>query len=272
MPPNGGILVFGRDKMEVFIPTLGRPDRQETWKNLPPSIRERTRLLVGWEEARAYHKYPCLILPPGVVGIGRVRQYAIDFAKDKVVMLDDDLKFATRRRDDPTKFEDAAPDRVEAMYVAIFNALDVYAHVSVSTREGGNRCIEDYVWDTRLLRVLAYRADVLRNEGISFNRIPVMEDFDVTLQLLRKGYSNVSINWMVQDQLGSNLAGGCSTYRTLAVQRKAALELQALHPDFVTVVTKQTKTAWQGQERTDVRIQWKKARDSYKGTPTVLDT
>jgi hypothetical protein len=272
MPPNGGILVFGRDKMEVFIPTLGRPTRQETWKNLPPSVQERTKLLINADDDVAYGFYPRIVLPSDCRGIGKVRQWVVENAGPKVVMLDDDLRFAIRRNDDPTKFRDATSEQVATMFKSISAALDVYAHVSVSTREGGNRCIEDYVWDTRLLRVLAYRTDVLRNEDISFDRIPVMEDFDVTLQLLRKGYSNVAINWMVQDQLGSNLAGGCSTYRSPELQAAAAHGLKLLHPNFVTVVTKQTKTAWQGQERTDVKIQWKKARDSYKGTPTALDT
>lgn len=251
--------------MEVFIPTLARPNRQETWKNLPDVVRERTTLLVNYEDSNNYTRYPHILLPPEVKGIGKVRQWVIENAGPKVVMLDDDLRFAVRRTDDPTKFQDATQDEITKMFEGISAALNVYAHVSVSTREGGNRNTADFVWDTRLLRVLAYRTDILQRKGISFDRLPVMEDFDVTLQLLREGYSNVALNWIVQDQLGSNLAGGCSTYRTLAVQRKAALELQALHPDFVTVVTKQTKTAWQGQERTDVRIQWKKARDSYRG-------
>ena len=40
-------------------------------------------------------------------------------------------------------------------------------------------------------------------------------------------------------------------------------ELAALHPDFVKVVEKYTKTSWGGGIRTDVRIAWKKAYESY---------
>ena len=257
--------------MEIFIPTLARPDRQETWKNLPDNLREQTRLLVDASELAAYRRYPCVALPSDCRGIGKVRQWVIENAKDKVVMLDDDLRFALRRHDDPTKFEsDLSGDEVDMIFDAIDQCLDNYAHVSVATREGGNRCTDNWIFNTRLLRVLAYRTSILRREGIGFTRLPVMEDFDVTLQLLRRGYANISVNWAVQDQLGSNLAGGCSTYRSLQIQKAAAEGLAALHPDFVTVVTKQTKTAWQGQERTDVRIQWKKAYDSA-GVARVLD-
>lgn len=255
--------------MEIFIPSLARPNRQETWENLPESLRERTRLLVDESELHAYKKYPCVALP--FRGIGKVRQWAIENAHEKVVMLDDDLRFAMRRTDEPTKFRPATSQEVAKVFEYLEQCLSSYAHASVATREGGNRDPSDYLYNTRLLRVLAYRADVLRMENISFDRLPVMEDFDVTLQLLRKGYANVVLNWAVQDQLGSNLSGGCSTYRSLEIQKEAAYKLRDLHSDFVTVVTKQTKTAWQGQERTDVRIQWKKAFESA-GISRVLDS
>jgi hypothetical protein len=256
--------------VEIFIPTLARPDRQETWNNLPDSLRERTRLLVDEREVAAYRRFPCVALPSDCKGIGRVRQWVIENVKDKVVMLDDDLTFAMRRLDEPTKFLPATVRNIELIFSTIERCLNAYAHASLATREGGNRCTDHWMFNTRLLRVLAYRADVLREEGISFNRLPVMEDFDVTLQLLRRGYPNITINWAVQNQLGSNLAGGCSTYRSLETQRQAALGLKDLHPDFVQVVTKQTKTAWQGQERTDVKIQWKRAYESA-GVARVLD-
>jgi hypothetical protein len=64
---------------------------------------------------------------------------------------------------------------------------------------------------------------------------------------------------MVQNQAGSNLAGGCSTYRTMESQSKAAHALKERFPEFVNIVQKQTKTAWGGQAREDVIIQWKAA-------------
>jgi hypothetical protein len=91
-----------------------------------------------------------------------------------------------------------------------------------------------------------------------------MEDFDVTLQLLRKGHRNAVLNQWAQDQGTSNAPGGCSTYRTPEVQAAGAYGLQKLHPDFVTVVDKETKQAWGGGVRKDVRIAWKKALESSR--------
>ena len=109
-----------------------------------------------------------------------------------------------------------------------------------------------------MMRILGYNLRVLREEGIQYNT-PFMEDFDVTLQLLRLGYPNLIHNWMVQNQGGSNSAGGCSEHRTLEKHGKAAERLAALHPGFVKVVEKQTKTAWGGLPRKDVVVQWRKA-------------
>jgi hypothetical protein len=256
--------------MQIFIPSRNRGYRQETFKNLPHSLREKTIILLDEDDDHErYRGYPTQVLPDYVRGIGGVRQWIIDNAKDKVVMLDDDLRFASRRYDDPTKFTPATDADITKAFMDLDRILDRYAHASLSTREGGNRNTNDYIWNTRLLRVLAYRADILRKENIRFDQIPVMEDFDVTLNLLRRGYPNIAVNYLVQDQLGSNLAGGCSEYRTLAVQASAAHMLEARHPQFVTVVTKKTKTAWGGQERTDVRISWKQALRSTGNTPLL---
>jgi hypothetical protein len=40
--------------------------------------------------------------------------------------------------------------------------------------------------------------------------------------------------------------------------------LQLLHPAFVKVVEKATKTSWGGETRTDVQVSWKKAYASAK--------
>ena len=242
--------------MEIFIPSSGRPNRQTTFDNLPKSLQERAILVVPEDEVKSYSKYPVQGIP--MKGIGPTRQWCTENAVAKMVMLDDDLIFATRRRDNPTKFYNAQPDEIYDLFDRLEDVLTDYAHASVATREGGNRSIIPMLHNQRMLRVLAYDSHILRGNRIRFDRVPVMEDFDVTLQLLSKGYGNVILNHMVQNQNGSNLAGGCSQYRTMEVQEAGARGLAKLWPDYVKLVTKQTKTAWGGQARTDVVIQWKR--------------
>ena len=250
--------------MLIVIPTMNRLD-QITYRNLPESIRNQVLFVTPDDASCMPNGAPWIPQPSSVKGIGQTRQYILDYALDcaedrNVVMLDDDLVFAARRLDDPTKFEPAHDRHVETLFREIEVWLNRgYAHVGVSPREGGNRVTEQILYNTRLLRILAYRADILRDEKVWFDRIHLMEDFDVTLQLLRKGYTNVCINWIVHNQPSSNAPGGCSTYRTMEEQARAANTLKVLHPEFVQLVRKQTKTAWNGQERTDVRIQWKQA-------------
>lgn len=259
--------------MRICILSSGRHDKQITWEALPEKLRSFVEIVVP---ATEYDKYndlglPVSTTPPSIRGVGPTRQWIIDTSPNKVIMLDDDLTFFARREDEPDKFRKLdSPQELIAPFTEISQLLDFSAHVGMATREGGNRAIEPYLNNTRMLRVLAYRANFLRKRGVRFDRIPVMEDFDVTLQLLRMGAPNVLLNTYVQDQFGSNTDGGCSQYRTMETQAEAAHRLKELHPRFVSVVKKKTKTAWNGQERTDVRVQWKRAFQSSREA-VVLD-
>lgn len=275
MAQQWAIRFFEGDDVDIYIPTLGRIF-QETYASLPKELQQQVRFVIPWED-KILTGNNVLRTPPGLSGIAATRQWIIDrsnFGRPglpvKVCMLDDDLVFATRREDDPTKFRNSTATEILQLFKDIDSYLDNFAHVGVATREGGNRDTNATASNTRLLRILAYRADVLRDNDVRFDRVELMEDFDVTLQLLRKGYPNLKLNWIVHNQRSSNAPGGCSTYRTLETQREAAIKLATLHPEFVTTVVKQTKTAWNGNERTDVRIGWKAAFDSAR-TVALLD-
>lgn len=250
--------------MDIYIVTHGRHDRQITFNSLPPDIQERTKTVI---QASEYHKWSgrdvqyksILVLPDHIKDIASTREYLINMTDGKIVMLDDDMVFAIRRKDDPTKFLEATPHDITTMFKDIEYRLDMYAHVGVSHREGANRNIETYLENNRYMRILAYHCAVLKEVGVKFGRVPVMEDFDINLQLLRKAMPSKIINWIVHNQGGSNTAGGCSGFRTLEVQEQAANKMAELHPGFVKTRKVKTKTSWGGQERTDVTIYWKKA-------------
>lgn len=252
--------------MQIFIPTYGRSEKQVTYDFLPEQLRRDVILVVQHREKHLYKQYPprnLLVLPNSIQTVSPTRQYIMKWAHKKgikkLVMLDDDMRFDTRRIDDPTKFLVSQPKEVLKLFDVLENALDEYAHAGVLAREGGNRITETYVYATRMTRVLAYRVDTFMKEKIKFDRLPLQEDFDVTLQLLRKGYANVVLcNW-VHGQGQSGAAGGCSHFRTDELHDANAKKLAALHPEFVKVVTKETKGAWGGRVRLDVHVQWKKA-------------
>lgn len=252
--------------MKIFIPTFRRVARQHTFHALSPLLRKSVVFVIYKEEEKQFHElYPnteLLVCPARVRGVGRKRQFIVDTAGDECfVMMDDDLSFASRRLDDPSKFQEATAQDLHAMMARMRALLRTHAHVGILAREGGNRVMQDTVYAVRMMRVLAYNGRMLRAAGgVDFTRLPFMTDFDVTLQLLRKGLPNAVIAEFVQDQRGgSNATGGCSEYRTLTDQGESAIALKNLHSDFVKLVLKTTKGAWGGGTRTDVQISWKKA-------------
>jgi len=238
--------------MRIWIPTCRT--EQVTYNNLPPSLQARVEFLDN--DTRIANK----------------RQFILDNCDEPFVMLDDDLRFAVRREDEPTKFRDASSADILALFGSIESALQQYAHVGVSGREGANRVTRPVLECTRMMRILGYQPHVLKANNIRFDRLEVMEDFDVTLRLLKLGYPNLVLNQWVHDQGGSNTKGGCSVWRTPLVQTQNAWALHNYHPDCVTVVRKSTKSAWGGGERTDVRIAWKRAYGSASRQTQVLDT
>lgn len=248
--------------MQILIPTYGRKAKQTTWDNLPPSVRERTKFVVQgkeWDEYWCRTQYPVVVLPEWITTVGPTRQWIIDNFMGKVLLLDDDLVFATRRQEDLGKFKPSTPEDIEEMVDTIEVTLDSIPVVGVCAREGGNRQTEYWSDNTRITRVTGLDTRILSHNDVRYDRTPVMEDFDMLLQMLKLGYPNVSLNNWVHNQGGSNTKGGCSTYRTPEIQTEAANKLHELHEPFVKVVKKTTKTAWGGGERTDVNVQWKRA-------------
>ena len=255
--------------MNIVIPTCGRPGAQHTLRQLlaaglHPFVVVQHHELTDYRRALPKGDYTVVQLPENIKTIAPTRQYILENVgtDDKLVMVDDDLYFYKRRKDDPTKLEDISPDELRAAFEELGETLDVkkVAHAGFAPREGANRCTDRTISNTRIMRVLAYRRDILTRYGLSFDDMEVMEDFHVALQLLELGFANRVLNWVAHNQAGgSNVAGGCSTFRTPELHARNAELLRRHHPDVVRLVQKETKTAWGGGTRTDVVIAWKKA-------------
>ena len=246
---------------DLYIPTYGRTHRQETLNAFPVEWVRRTALVCRPEEAEALRRYGVEVLAAPVKGISATRQWIIDQHEgDRLLMFDDDLKFARRREDDPTKFERLEPrdPRIGTMLDILLEALDWVPVVGLASRGGANRETAEWRMQQRIWDVMGLRVDVLRREGLRY-RTPLMEDFDLHLQFLTRGYPSAMLNAFTKDDFGSNAPGGCSTYRDSSMQAAAAIDLVLAWPEFVSL--RQTKNDWGNgmEERTDVRVQWGKA-------------
>jgi hypothetical protein len=256
--------------MALYIPSKSRARDQITIKSIPEELLNSTFIVVPATQKLEYDRFNpgYNILTTPAEGIHAVRQWILEDARDagftSAVMLDDDLVFAKRRADNLSLFENVTIEDLRAMFSELSTMLSAYAHGSILAREGGNRITTHFKYTTRMLRILGYNVAKFFEAEADFTRMQLMEDFDVTLQLLRKGYDNVVLCDWVSNQKRSNAPGGCSTYRTPEMQSAAARRLAELHPGFVKVVTKSTKSAWGWGSREDVIIQWKKALESSK--------
>lgn len=265
--------------MKIYIPSASR-SKAENILNGPvadfsDTIRSRTVYVVPPDQLAAYHETleqtgliadGVSVIPSPALGIAATRHWigvhCAEGREGKFAMVDDDVRFVRRASASATGLVKCNTSDTDHMWDYVASSLDGYAHVGISARQGNNNMgvgawhavVEE---NTRTLRVLCYRTkDFLKAQH---GRVPVMEDFDVNLQLLRMGLPNVNLGWWSQDQKMTNAPGGCSTYRTHQLHEQAAHKLAELHDPYVKLRQKVNKTGGEFGTRTEVTIYWKKA-------------
>jgi hypothetical protein len=250
----------------IYIPTWKRVHRQITWQWISPEWRERTFLVAHPSEVEALEMlgYPVLATPTHVDTIGVKRQWIFDqhTGSPYAVILDDDLSFAVRRVDEPTKFVNIknVPGEFDRMMLGLLDLFTVAPLVGIRNRSGANRDHEPAALRNRRQHdVIGVDVEVMRQHDFRLDRTGLMEDFDFVLQFLTAGYSNLLLNTHTEDDSGRDGEGGCADERDLARQDAAARWLAAQWPDYVTVVQKETKGGGDWSVRSDVRVQWAKA-------------
>lgn len=263
--------------MKIYVPSMGRAGNIGSIGTTLDFLSQAT-LVVPNEELKSYcrvaeaygarNQVDLNVISCPVAGIAGVRRWigelAIDNGEDRFCMMDDDLRFDVRENIASYKLRKATKQDVRSMVGWIAAQLrDDVAHASVSIRMANNTYAGGNVesltkYNKRTLRVLAYQTKEFL--AMKHGRVTVMEDFDVNLQLLRAGYRNATTFWWSQDQRGTGSKGGCSSYRTKEAHNASAEALKHLHPDFVKLRNKHTKTSSpEMRDRLEVTIQWEKA-------------
>lgn len=256
--------------MKIVIPTKGRISNQLTYENLPLELRKRTVFVCPQSEGFwLEQKYPSAQVmrqPDPDMRIGDKRKWIMDTTdEEKIVMLDDDLRFAVRRDDDPGLFRKAeSSDVLKAFYELEEILSPEVAHAGFSVRGSGiGTSAKKGGWQIsgkRMQYSLGYHVPTV-NANASFGRLNSREDMDVTLQLLTKGYPNAVNFTFVTDQKFGN-PGGCTAERVIALADADALALVAFFPQFVSAVQKSYKDS---PNRLEVVCQWQQALDyGYK--------
>ena len=244
--------------MRIYIPTYQRVGTQLTFNALPRRWKAQTTFVLNaWDHKCMKHWIEdngadAWIVPLEIDTIAAKRMFIIEEAKeDKIVMMDDDLRFSHRV---DGKLVKADPDNIGFYLTCLEDKLDDYVHAGFSARQGNNRLPDGWKSPHRMMYVLGYRPAVLR-ENCELGRIETREDFDYTLQLLRLGFPNAVTCDICVDQKYNN-KGGCSSQRTVEASNADAEKLAALHPGYVKFVTKDYLAS---VPRKEVTVQWKKA-------------
>jgi len=194
--------------------------------------------------------------------LGQVWQHILENCPTQgVIIIDDDLRFCIRYLGIHDWLEQIKDKELIDMFKWINAQLDAgFVHGAISIRKGNHFVEEDFRDCTNAKDCLFFNRDVLLAENAKLDRLKTMQDFDITLQLLSKGYPNrVGYNWCC-DQINPAAEGGTTLYRTPKVQKEAAYKLAEFWPNFVKVVKKKAKnkSSIYGNERYDVKIAWRK--------------
>lgn len=250
--------------MKIVIPTKGRVSNQLTLSNLPKALYKDIQIVCPESEANRHHQnHPqveIVVQPDPAMGISAKRKWIVDTATDeRILMFDDDLRFAIRRKDEPDRFTKA--EEIDILrHILELEALlsDDFPHAGFGVRGGGiGAQAQAGGWQMtgkRMMYSLGYYLPIVKKEA-EFGRISTHEDMDVTLQLLRKGYPNAVNFTLVTDQ-SFGKPGGCTEERTMEENDVDVLVLAGLHPGYVRV----TERIYKGSAtRLECVCSWQKA-------------
>lgn len=250
--------------MQIIIPTRNRIYEQITLQSLPRDLRQRTTLVCPKREAARlfslYQDVKIVVQPDSNWKIAQKRKWIVQewsqCGYDKILMLDDDLKFATRVSPNDTHLREIKGDELIPEFKRIEDKLSPqFPHVGFGQRQFNQARPNGWKSPARMIYALAYYLPVVIKE-CRFDLVEVREDMCVSLQLLLKGYPNAIWPETVIDQRGYDLPGGASDERTVETSNAEARKLAELFPDYVSVVQRDYKAS---VPRLEVRVQWKKA-------------
>lgn len=248
--------------MRIVIPTRKRIGRQYTLGFLPKTMRPNIDLVCPENEVerhRALHSVNVIAQPDADWTIAKKRAWIMQtWPHEKILMLDDDLKFYKKRPDDPTRMLNATDDDITYWFGELEKKLTPETpHGGFGPRMMNDKHPPGWQEGGRMMFALGYHLPTIR-ENVEFGRIETREDMDYVLQLLRKGLPNLICQTFTcgQETGKYGAEGGCSGQRTTEASNDDAKRLAELHPGYVSVVSREYKIS---VPRLEVVCKWKRA-------------
>ena len=238
-PTNPAIPVVA--VMQIIIPTRGRSSKQLTLEALPRELLKRTTLVCPKREASGlYRLYGDVVniryQPDSTWKLAQKREWIVhEWLKDgheKILMLDDDLRFATRRSKGHARLRPIYEELIPEFQRIEDKLGPEYPHVGFGQRQGNNRETAGWKSPGKTVCALGYYLPVVAKE-CRWDLVELRQDMCATLQLLLKGYPNAVWTETVVDQK-RDAPGGCSTYRTDEMSDAEARKLAGRFPNYVS--------------------------------------
>lgn len=262
-----------KNTLKIYIPSRGRAKTLTTPYVLPEALFDKCVVVVRPDEIDEYKdqnielasQNQFLVLPKGVNGLSATRQWIIEQANERFhAQLDDDITgFCYKPRSDVYGGVTRMRDGVQAKKV--LKAVDVLmrwiredglAHVGISERFMAARPSEKpYYENNRLGQFTMWDLSILRKLGARFDRIKLMQDLDMNLQLLEAGYPSRVLTRISYVAKPEQFKGGCALYRDDEMKRKMCDKMARLHKG---IVQSKVKIKF-GRTYYHLRTSWRKA-------------
>lgn len=270
---KAGAIPGGVGEMNLYIMSRGRPDKQFTLKNLPPSWYERTYLVVPEHEYLEYVRHnphiKVAVAPETVTNYSQKFQYILDGlpysdvfnnrkfdTNDKAVILDDDLVFS-QKNSEGKLISVKDPEQNAGLFEMMEQMLEKVPLVGVHPRQMGQNAKQPFVWNGRVICIQGINRKLIG--VVKVDDLPILADVVLNCTLLSRGQPNALITTYFQDHGPCQAPGGCSIYRTPEMQRNAAEYIAKRFTPFAKTVIRKPKVAkWMGDERVEFQVQWKK--------------
>lgn len=222
--------------MIVAIPSKGRPGAVPSQAVIPSA-----RLYVPEDEVEAYERLGgrnVVGVPVGVKGITRTRNWILDHADARrVVMIDDDVRMQGWARAYEWKFKHQKID--EATWLREWSRLfDVTADrryriwgVSTTSEVRAVYPYQPFLWRTY---VTASCMGMFPDSGLRFDEsFQVKEDYELCLRCVVEDGGVVGARYLYWENHHWGTDGGCKDYRTQAMEEDAIRRLQRMYPGMV---------------------------------------
>ena len=261
----------------IYIPTLGRVEKQVTYNSMPEWVKELTYFVIQPHEEKAFReKYPksnILVLDDHVKGIAKTREWIVNKAGDTCYgVFDDDLTFWKRNIDRKTRKKTAElatePFTHETWTEFLDTAnrwFDEGVVLGGCYQKGQIPKDTDEKRTGKFTQCYFINGSLIGRESLDWS-LKWGEDIHLVLQCLRSGFeTRISDKYLLMaPEFWSE--GGCAEEgRTLEKDLECLYQLQNYWgEDIIKIITdRYAPSKRYGDQRVGLRIGWNKLYKKY---------